>query len=53
MHDVHRVFELQSSHQWLMKPSTADERLTRLKGLKSVIKSREQEGRQTYCRLWR
>ena len=45
MNEINHVFKLQSSHQWLMKRSTADERLARLKRLKSVIQSREQEVR--------
>jgi aldehyde dehydrogenase (NAD+) len=41
--EISRVFQLQSDHQWVMKRSTADQRIATLRRLKSSIQSREQD----------
>ncbi|ARN73094.1 aldehyde dehydrogenase family protein [Oceanicoccus sagamiensis] len=39
--EINRIFQLQSKHQWLVKRSTAEQRIAKLARLKSAIQSRE------------
>lgn len=39
---INRIFQLQSKHQWLVKRSTAEQRIAKLERLKSAIQSREE-----------
>ena len=41
--DINRIFELQSSHQWVLKRSSAAERIARLQRLREVLETHEQE----------
>ena len=40
--EINRIFQLQSKHQWLVKRSTAEQRIATLERLKSAIQSRKE-----------